>query len=288
MAEVGDFDAASFKEVDRRSYDLFARTWDRYSAALSGPFAPRLLEMAGVSPGQRALEVCCGTGVISRAAAAAVGPSGRVLGTDLTPGMIEVAREQAAAQGLRQAEFRVMDCEALELADGTFDVGLAMYPHFSDHRRALGELHRVLRPGGRVAIGVGGGLARSQPARPPLALQLMNEIIARHQPEDPGGHPPNWAGPDPAAGLTAALAEAGFADLRTASHTHPTRLASPEEAWDVWSMTSSPVRHRLSLLGPDEREAVRRDFLAAFAPHATPENLERRGGAVYVAGRKPA
>lgn len=286
MAERTGFDATTFKDVDRQSYNLFARTWDRYSAVLSGPFAPRLVELARVSAGERVIEVCCGTGVISRAAAAVVGPSGHVLGTDLTPGMVEVAQEEAAAQGLRQAEFRVMDCEALELSDGTFDAGVAMYPHFSDHRRALRELHRVLRPGGRVAIGVGGGVARASSRPAPLALELMNEIIARYQPEDPGGHPPGWAGPDPAAGLAAALAEAGFVDLETSTHTHTAQLANAQEAWDVWSMTSSPVRHRLSLLDPDQRESVQRDFLAAFTPRASPENLDRRGGAIYAAGRK--
>src|SRR5437868_3277203 len=105
MAGATAFDATNFKDVDRRSYNLFARTWDRYSEVLSGPFAPRLLELARVGSGQRVLEVCCGTGVISRAAAEAVGASGHVLGTDLTPGMVEVAQERAAELGLRQAEF---------------------------------------------------------------------------------------------------------------------------------------------------------------------------------------
>ncbi|HEY3082966.1 MAG TPA: methyltransferase domain-containing protein [Chloroflexota bacterium] len=284
-------DTTAYKDTDRASYNLFARDWDRHSDKLSGPFAPRLLELAGVGPGQRVLEVCCGTGVISRAAARAVGPDGAVLGTDLTPGMIEVARESAAARGLANADFRVMDCEALELADESFDAGLAMYPHFADHRRALAELFRVLRPGARVALGVGGG--RPAPpggGTPPnrLALELMTEIVKRYQPDDPGGHPPGFAGPDPTIGLPAALTEAGFVEPTTDALGVPTRLADPEEAWDIWSMTASPVRHRLLALPPERRAAARRDFLAAFAPQATPETLVRMTGAIYAAARKPA
>ena len=71
--EVSEPMITDFKDVDRTSYNLFARTWDSYSYKLSGPYAPRLLEMAAVGPGKRVLEVCCGTGVISRAAGAPVG-----------------------------------------------------------------------------------------------------------------------------------------------------------------------------------------------------------------------
>src|SRR5262245_8081219 len=119
----------SFKDIDRASYDLVARAWDAHSETLSGRYAPTLLRMAGLGPGQRVLKVGCGTGVVGRAAAAAVGPTGSVLGTDLTPGMVAAATEAASARGLANAAFRIMDCEALDLPDDAFDAGLAMYPH---------------------------------------------------------------------------------------------------------------------------------------------------------------
>jgi SAM-dependent methyltransferase len=282
MIEPG-FDSVRFKSSDRDSYNLFAENWDRYSSKTSGPFAGKLLDLAGVGPGQRAIEVCCGTGVASRGAAPLVGTSGYVLGTDLTPGMVAVAR--ARASGLAQVEFRVMDCEALDVADHSFDAAFALYPHFSDYRQALAELYRVLRPGGRVAIGVGGGGPGGQP---PLAHQLIREIVTRYQPEDPGGHPPNWAGSDPFAGLQRALAEAGFTDLITDDERRDIALTSPEESWEIVSMILSPVRHRLAQLEPSQREAARNDFVAEFAPLANPETLTLRLGAVFVGGRKPA
>src|SRR5438045_1344320 len=94
------FDSIRFKSADRESYNLFAEEWDRNSNKTSGPFVDRLLELTAVSPGHRSIEVCCGTGVVSRSAAVVVGTSGHVLGTDLTPGMIDVARARARASGL--------------------------------------------------------------------------------------------------------------------------------------------------------------------------------------------
>jgi SAM-dependent methyltransferase len=278
------FDSRRFKSADRASYNLIAESWDRHSGKTSGPFAGQLLELAGVGPGQRAIEVCCGTGVAGRAAAVLVGPVGYVLATDLTPGMVRVARKRALASGLDQAEFRVMDCEALEVSDASFDAAFALYPHFSDHRRALAQLFRVLRPGGRVAIGVGGGGPGGNPA---VALQLIQEIVARRQPEDPGGHPPDWVGPEPAAGLRRALTEVGFTDVVTVAESRIISLESPDECWDIGSMISSPVRHRLTLLPPSEREAARQEFLTRFAPLATPETLAIRLGATYAGGVRP-
>ena len=278
----------AFKRSDVASYNLFAERWDHHSDKLSGPYAPRLLDLAGVARGQRVLEVCCGTGVIGRAAARLVGPEGSVQGIDITPEMVRVAAEAACRQGLGNAAFRVMDVEALDLQDGAFDAVVAMYPHFQDAPRALAEMRRVLRPGGLVAIGVGGGLARPGEPRPtPLPVRMMLDIVRRHLPDDPGTEAPAWAGPDPLTGLPAILTEAGFVDVTTDVQTEMTSLETPEGVWEVWSMTSTPVRHRLAALPPEAREAVRRQFLEAFRPLANEETVRRPTGAVFGAGRKP-
>lgn len=278
----------TFKDVDRTSYNMVAVKWDAHSEQMSGHFTPRLLELAGVGAGQRVIEVCCGTGVVSRVAAQAVGGTGSVLATDITPGMIQVARDSASRQGLNNVEFQVMDCEALEVADASFDAGLALYPHFGDHRRALAEMLRVLKPGGRLAIGVGDRPRKPGDAVPPtpLAMRILEDVVQRYQPEDPGGHPPSWAGDEPLVGVAAALHEAGFIDVVTDTDTHQVQLGSPEEAWEIWSMTASGVRHRLSLLPPEQRGAVRHDFLATFTPLADAETLIRTSGTIFVAGRK--
>jgi SAM-dependent methyltransferase len=97
------------------------------------------------------LEVACGPAAISRALAAKVG---RVTGIDLTPSMVEKAREEAAREGIDNAEFSVGDATALEFADASFDgaVNRLSFHHIPAPQRVLEEMARVVRPGGRVIV----------------------------------------------------------------------------------------------------------------------------------------
>jgi SAM-dependent methyltransferase len=97
------------------------------------------------------LEVACGPAAISRALASKVG---RVTGVDLTPAMVEKAREEAAREGIGGAEFSVGDATALEFADASFDGAVARlsFHHIPAPRRALEEMARVVRPGGLVIV----------------------------------------------------------------------------------------------------------------------------------------
>jgi ubiquinone/menaquinone biosynthesis C-methylase UbiE len=111
----------------------------------------RVLELVDAHAGMRVLDLACGPGTLSRRLAKSVSPSGEVVGVDLAPGMIELAR--ASIPGAR---FEVMDIERLEFADGSFDAavcghGLQFAP---DLAAALSEARRVLRPGGRLAASV--------------------------------------------------------------------------------------------------------------------------------------
>lgn len=113
------------------------------------------LDLLGIVPGERVLDVGCGTGVVTRAVATRVAPNGRVLGIDPSPTMLSVAREIAEREGLLgQIDFRVGDARALPVDDAAFDVVLAItaLSHTTDAERAIPELLRVVRPGGQVGI----------------------------------------------------------------------------------------------------------------------------------------
>jgi len=119
--------------------------------ALFLEWAPRLADAARVGPGDRVLDVACGTGVLAREAASRVGPRGSVTGVDINPGMLEVAARTTSAIRWQQGA-----AESLPFPDASFDAVVSQFGlmFFSDRPRALREMIRVLVPGGRLAVAV--------------------------------------------------------------------------------------------------------------------------------------
>ena len=154
------------------------------------PWADRLLERIELSPGDRVLDVCCGTGAVARRAAAVVG-RGRVVGVDLSEAMIEVARLVAGGDAI---DWRVGDALALPVGDEEFDVALCQFGlmFVSDRVAALAELARVVRPGGRLGVLVWGQCAEN-PAQEAVAAAsdavgrldpMMNPAFSLGDPEE--------------------------------------------------------------------------------------------------------
>lgn len=133
-----------------------------FISAIIAPWAPTTLALANPQPGERVLDVACGTGVVTRLAAQAVGPAGKVVGLDISPEMLAVARSVNGQNGGATIEWREGSADALPFADGGFDaaicqLGLMFFP---DRVAALREMRRVLARGGRVAVMTWGALAR--------------------------------------------------------------------------------------------------------------------------------
>src|ERR1700732_4783842 len=130
-----------------------AERYERYPARyILGPWAPLLVEAARLTAGERVLDIACGTGVVTRAAAKRVGPTGRIVGIDLNPGMIAVARSLPAPIGA-SIEWLERSALDLQLEDASFDVVLCQQglQFFPDKTVALQEMRRVLDNGGRLA-----------------------------------------------------------------------------------------------------------------------------------------
>ena len=159
---TGAMDARVQRRVQRYGWDLaaeaYARHWHGPLAGVQG----ELLALAAPAPGEAVLDVACGTGVVSVAAARAVGPAGRVLGVDLADAMVRASRQRAQGLDLGHAAFERMDAEQLQLPDAGFDLALCALGlmYVPDPDAALRELQRVLRPGGRAVLAVWGERAR--------------------------------------------------------------------------------------------------------------------------------
>jgi SAM-dependent methyltransferase len=126
--------------------------------ALFQEWTDRVADSAGLRPGQRVLDVACGTGALTRAVAARVGPNGTTIGLDVNDGMLAVARRKAP-----KIDWRLGRAEALGLETESFDAVVSQFGlmFFEDRRAALAEMMRVLRHGGRLAVAVWDSLERT-------------------------------------------------------------------------------------------------------------------------------
>jgi SAM-dependent methyltransferase len=172
-------DVSAIKEQQKEQWGRAAQGWKKHDERLSGQTAPvsqKLLELAGVTPGGRVLDVACGTGEPAIPAARAVGTAGFVLATDISPEMIEVARDKAAAEGLRNIEFRLVDAEDLDVPPESFDAvtcrwGMMFMP---EPLRFLHQARQALKPDRRIALSVWG-----LPERNPFVALPMG-IVRKH------------------------------------------------------------------------------------------------------------
>ena len=198
-----------------------AETYEAYLVPTSfAHIAARVLDVAQPQPGDRVLDAACGTGVVARRVAAILGARGRVVGLDLNPAMLAVARSAAAREGLT-IDWREGRIEALPFADGDFDLGICQHglQYVSDRAGAVAEMRRVLRDGGRVVVSVSQSLERH-----PLDHRL-NDVL--HERLGVAAISQIYALGD-ADELHALLADAGFRDIEVLPVTFIVRNPDPE------------------------------------------------------------
>jgi SAM-dependent methyltransferase len=201
---------------------------ERYEAhfvpALFAEWAAPVVDAASVGRGDRVLDVACGTGVAAREALARVGAEGAVVGLDVDAGMLEVARRRAS-----RIEWRTGRAEALPFPDSAFDAVLCQFGlmFFADPVTAVGEMRRVAKPGGRLALAVWDALQRN------AGFATFVRLLSEHAGERAADalRAPFRLG-DPAL-LQSLLGRAGLSDARVISREGRARFASLDDWIDI-------------------------------------------------------
>lgn len=249
----------------------YARHLEAYYAAITGAYddwssgihrrqAARLVELAGPIPGERVLDIGCGTGLAAQMAAERVGPSGEVIGVDIARRLLEVAARRASP-GVR---FVHCPAEALVFSDLTFDLVTLSdaLAYLSDPWQALLEAHRVLRRGARVAVSV---LARALTTPAQEAFHRLLIALEHHHPvivPRPPGDRTRFGEPEV---LVRMLRGAGFSDVVTTMMVTGGRARDARE-WTDLMMGAGPSSHALlSVLGPSVRERFEAELSAQMA-----------------------
>ena len=239
-------------------------------------YGRRTVELADIRAGERVLDLCCGTGASALPAARAVGRTGSVLGVDLTPALVQVARANAAHQGLAQVRFEAGDVTALRFAPGSFDVVQSVFGLFfvPDMAAMLRAAWGWLAPGGRLATTVWGRTVLA-PGEP-----YFWEAVTREDPSLDHISPAALLA-EPEA-LLRLHVEAGVAVPEVTCESWRMPLGSPEAFWSVIMGTSN--RGVFEALPPDAQRRVK---------HATIDRLRADGvdaltmDALIAVARKP-
>ncbi len=235
-----------------------AAGWERWEPMIQHSLAaidPVLLRAADLRPGQRVLDVACGIGDPALAIARWIGPRGTVLGVDVAPPMIEVARRRAKGLDIRNARFRAGDMSRMKFPRGRFHRIVSRFGimFVEDLSRALENLHSALAPGGRIAFAVWAQAHRNSMLS--IATMVMKPYM-KEPPPDPeaGPHPMRLGRPTLFPRL---LRSAGFHGIRAEEVTMAFVYQSPEQFVEATLEISSASRALYAKLSRGDQARVR-------------------------------
>jgi ubiquinone/menaquinone biosynthesis C-methylase UbiE len=222
---------------------------------IGAPMAKELVTEVAPRPGERVLDVACGTGVVAKLAAREVGATGSVVGQDVNPGMLAVARTTSPPDA--SIDWRASDAASMPFPDDSFDVetcqmGIQFMP---DKPAALREMRRVLAQGGRLALNV--------PGPTPRMFAIMADGLARHVAEEAAGFVKQVFSLHEEAEIQELLKDAGFHDVSVQAGTKKLRLPPPAEF--LWQYVhSTPLAGAVAKLDERRRGALQEDIVGRW------------------------
>ena len=243
------------------------------------------LDFAAPRPGERVIDLGCGSGTTLMELARRVGPGGYVLGADISKQSVEKAQQRIAAAGLSHAEVALADISSHRFAPNSFDLAFSRFGimFFTDPTATFANLRSALKPGGRLALAV---FRTAQENRwstaPAAAVRHLLPPVTPPAPEEPGMF--SWADP---ARVHRILEGAGFRDVSLTPHNPPLLLAGPGGAVEAadFAMTFGPVARAASSGLLQQPQAVRAALEAFFQSQDSPQGI-LLPGAIWIVGAR--
>ncbi len=281
------FDSVRYKLTTRRQWDRAAEAWDQWGPLLGrwlGPATEQMLDRAAIVSGARVLDVAAGAGEQTMSIARRIGPSGRVLATDISGSILGYVDRAAEQAGYRNVQSRELDGECLdELDAASFDavvsrVGLIYFP---DRQKALSGMLHALKPGGKVAA-----IVYSTAERNPFFSVPVSIIRSRAELPPPLPGQPGPLGLGAEGVLEAVFAEAGLRDVESTRMDAPVMLDSASECLRFEKESFGALHQMLSGLSQPEQDAAWEEIGEALKAYEHDGGFSGPCEMVVVAGTK--
>jgi ubiquinone/menaquinone biosynthesis C-methylase UbiE len=286
MLDSPRFDPQAYKETTRRQWQEAAKAWNDWGPTLRtwlGPATEAMLDMAGVAKGSRVLDVAAGAGDQTLLAAERVGPEGHVLATDISSAILEFAAANARAAGCAHVETMIADGEELEVAAQSFDAAISRVGliYFPDQHRALANVLRALRPGGRFAAMVYSTPEANGFFSTPVAIIRERANLPPPAKGQPGPFSLGSAGV-----LAEALERAGFRDVEERVMTAPLKLPSAADCVRFERESFGALHQMLAGLDEAGRAGVWAEIETSLGAYQNGSGFEGPCELIIAAGTK--
>jgi SAM-dependent methyltransferase len=272
-----------FRDGQRQQWNSAAVGWRKWNELIdrsSRVISDRLVELAGVGPGSRVLDVAAGYGEPSLSAAKAAAPDGSVVATDISPEMIAFGRERAAAAGIENIEFVESDAAGLDFPQGSFDAALSRWGIIfePDGEAAAARIRGFLKPGSRMAISSWG-----PPDRVPfLAIPMRTAMQRLEVPPPPPGTPGPLSRPTPEA-IGGLLSDGGFSDVEVEEAEVSFEWESPEEFTTFIKEIAPPISAMIDPHPPEVQDETWAAITEAMRQVASDDGAVRLTNLVLMA-----
>jgi ubiquinone/menaquinone biosynthesis C-methylase UbiE len=276
-------DATEFRERQRQDWDTASTGWHDWQEQMqrdTRPVSERLVELAGIKPGDRVLDVAAGLGEPSLTVAKVVGPEGSIVATDISSRMLAYGRERAVAAGVENIEFVESDAASLDFPEGSFDAAVSRWGIIfdPDGEGAAGRIRGFLKEGGKFAISSWG-----PPDRVPMLGVPMRTVMTRLDiPPPPPGTPGPLSRPTREA-IASILEGGGFSDVQVEELELEFEYDSPEEFTRFIREIAPPISNLMKSHPPEVQDETWAAITDAMRAHAVDDGKVRMKNLVLLA-----